>query len=200
MSWSSVHEIGTVRLITFGTALDALRRAVHRLAPTSRESMSSNVRLRLAIGLWIGLAGCACSSSPSSPTPMQSSQYGGTWVGLVRSQQCVVGGVQTSCRLIGWLPVNGGGFVATLTQQRGNIVTGTLNTCCSARFTVSGGVDPDGSLSLTGTGLTSSPSTFLTITEWRTRETNGVMAGSFTYSVRETATTLTFVLENVVRQ
>ena len=97
------------------------------------------------------------------------------------------------------------GLRVTLRPQRGTSagIEGDV-AVYSSQFPVSGSVDVDGFLSLTGQGWFGGNSgARIVLTGWRTREADGVMTGSLTTDISDAANpgfSITWVLENVAKQ
>ena len=137
-------------------------------------------------------AGCSGANSPTSAT--SRTDYGGTWTGRARIQECIVG----SC---------GGLAIATGIRIQLNAVRGTVSDVEgtiafeTAEIRVTGRVEADGFLSLTGQGVDSRFNT-VRITQWRSRDIDGVMTGAFTHTLDvngQTFVTVTRTLEDVVK-
>jgi hypothetical protein len=122
---------------------------------------------------------------PSIPLPGRSAapavpNYQGQWIGQwVRGECLDEGSLAGFCQ-----NAAAGGALALTLEQAGSKVSGTLQ-LRAARFTVSGCVDRDGALVLsgechTGTGGTTGVAN---LAMWRTTLRDGEMSGSFSFTL-----------------
>jgi hypothetical protein len=171
---------------------------IERVKP--RLFMKLYARTLGTITLCLILTGCSGSSSPTSAT---ADNLSGTWVGSGTPQRCVQGGRELNCWGQASLPVRAG-LRLTLRPRRGTPAgfDGELG-FYGGPFPVSGSVDADGVLSLTGQGWFGNTGTRVILTEWRTREAGGVMTGTATMDLDNAAVpvfTITWALDTVVKE
>jgi hypothetical protein len=140
----------------------------------------------------------ACGESPASTTsPTPADDYIGTWTGFTRLEGCSLGSSRLDC-VTSFLPAPA--IAITLDAAPNRNVQGTVH-ADNYRFTVTGSRQPDGSLTLSGTGTNVGAA--ITLTAWNTRDSNGVMTGRFSFhsefNINNPVGDVTYTLDRVVR-
>lgn len=141
----------------------------------------TRMKLLMMAGLLFGVTACGGDSSRSvvapTPTPTPVQNFQGQWLGSWAKGACT-----ENAGLTGFCGgFNGGSVTVTLTQS-GSSTQGTLQ-LGAVQLNVTGPVNSDGSLSLSGQGtntLNGSIGT-TTLSAWRSTVSGNTMAGSFMF-------------------